>query len=79
MMMERRRPNKLVLVLVGVVHLALTTLTWRDLNRRPANEIRGSKLLWRILSGANTGGSLAYILVGRRRPPTHPSGTGVHQ
>ncbi len=70
MMMDRKKPNKLVLVLVGVIHLAVTSLTWRDISRRPANEIRGSKMLWRIISGANTGGSLAYILVGRRRSPT---------
>jgi hypothetical protein len=64
--MTERKPNKLILLMFGLVHLAVTTATWRDIQRRPANEIRGSKVLWRVVSGANTGGSVAYVLIGRR-------------
>jgi hypothetical protein len=66
----KRRPNKFVLAVIGVVHLTVVTLTWRDIRQRPADQIRGSKTLWRVLSAANTTGSGAYWLVGRRRTRT---------
>ena len=66
----KRRPNKFVLAAIGVVHLTVVTLTWQDIRRRPADQIRGSKTLWRILSAANTTGSGAYWLFGRRRART---------
>ena len=65
--MERQEPNPLVLVGALLGHLIVTGLTWRDLNRRATSEIRGSKTLWRVISGLNTSGSLAYVVVGRRR------------
>jgi hypothetical protein len=63
----KRRPNKFVLAAIGVIHLTTVTLTWRDIRQRPEDQIRGSKTLWRVLSAANTTGSGAYWLVGRRR------------
>jgi hypothetical protein len=47
-------------------HVLLAALVWRDLARRPAARVRGSKNLWRLLSAANTSGSLAYVLIGRK-------------
>jgi hypothetical protein len=64
--MARPKSGKPIL-LVLVAHLIITTLTWRDLNNRPPEQVRGNKLVWRIASGANTVGSLAYLLFGRRR------------
>ena len=49
-----------------VVHLIVTTFTWRDLARRPPGRIRGSAQLWRVASGLNTLGSVAYWTVGRK-------------
>ncbi len=66
-MAEQRKPNKLVLAVIAVVHLTAVTLTWRDLRDRPAGQVRGSKTFWRIASALNTGGSAAYWLFGRRR------------
>jgi hypothetical protein len=63
-----RRPNKLVLAVIGVVHLTVMTLTWRDLRSRPAGQVRGNKKVWRVASALNTTGSAAYWLFGRRRP-----------
>ena len=51
---------------VLVVHLVSVTLTWRDLSRRTPAEVRGNRWVWRVASGANTLGSIAYWLVGRR-------------
>jgi hypothetical protein len=50
-----------------LAHAAITTLTWRDLRRRPAEQVRGGKRLWRVASAVNTVGSMAYLAVGRKR------------
>jgi hypothetical protein len=67
--MAKQKLSPLALVLIGGTHLAITSVTWHDLKNRPADEVRGSKKLWRIFSGANTVGSLAYLLIGRRAHP----------
>lgn len=61
------KPNKLVLAATAGVHLSVTALTWRDLRDRPAWQVRGNKTIWRLASAANTIGSAAYWLYGRRR------------
>lgn len=66
-MADRRKPNKLVLAVIGVVHLTVMTLTWRDLRSRPPGQVRGNKKIWRVASALNTTGSAAYWLFGRRR------------
>ena len=48
-------------------HLLVTSLVWRDISRRRPQELRGSKALWRTLTALNTGNSVLYLLVGRRR------------
>jgi hypothetical protein len=62
--------QKLILLLVLVVHVIVARFTLRDLRRRPASAVRGPKRLWRVWATTNTTGSLAYWLVGRRREPT---------
>ena len=66
-MADRRKPNKLVLAIIGVVHLTVMALTWRDLRSRPPGQVRGNKKVWRVASALNTTGSAAYWLFGRRR------------
>lgn len=63
----KRKPNKSVLAAIGAAHLGIVAWTWRDIRRQPAEQIRGSKRLWRLLSAVNTGGSVTYWLIGRRR------------
>jgi hypothetical protein len=61
-----------VLVAFAVAHTAVAALTWRDLRTRAAGEVRGDKRIWRIAGAANTLGSAAYWLFGRRRrTPQH--------
>jgi hypothetical protein len=62
-----RKPNKLVLAAIAVVHLTAVTLTWRDLRSRPSGQVRGPKKIWQVASALNTAGSAAYWLFGRRR------------
>jgi hypothetical protein len=64
---QKRKPNKLVFAIIGVVHLTVMTLTWRDLRSRPPGQVRGNKKIWRVASALNTIGSAAYWLFGRRR------------
>ena len=55
---------------LGVIipaHVAVTAFTWWDLRRRAPEQVRGSKRLWRVASGANTLGSLFYFTLGRKR------------
>ena len=66
-MAANRKPNKLVLAIIAVVHLTAVTLTWRDLRSRPAAQVRGPKRIWQVASALNTSGSVAYWLFGRRR------------
>jgi hypothetical protein len=64
---QKRKTNKLVFAIIGVVHLTVMTLTWRDLRSRPPGQVRGNKKIWRVASALNTTGSAAYWLFGRRR------------
>jgi len=62
-----RKPNKYVLAAVAVVHVVVVALTWRDIQNRSAEQVRGSKKFWRVVSALNTGNAVVYWLVGRRR------------
>lgn len=57
------------IVVSGVVQVALLLAALRDLRRRPAEQIRGSKRLWSAAVFVNWLGPLAYFLYGRRRSP----------
>jgi hypothetical protein len=59
--------QKKTIVVVLILHLIVARLTWRDLRRRPDAAVRGPKRLWRLASGMNTSGAVAYWLFGRRR------------
>jgi hypothetical protein len=59
-----RKYIPLVSILTG--HVIFASVTWRDIKRRPAGQVRGSKTLWRILSSVNSLGSVGYWLIGRR-------------
>ena len=45
----------------------LITAAERDIQRRPAERIRGPKLLWRAVATQNVVGPAAYYGFGRRR------------
>jgi hypothetical protein len=49
------------------VALALVFTAERDIQRRPSSEVRGTKLIWRVLS-LNAVGAVGYLLWGRRDP-----------
>lgn len=51
----------------GILQLFLLGLAHRDISRRPAEQIRGGKGVWRIATLVNFIGPLAYFAFGRRR------------
>lgn len=51
--------------LVLVISLVIVGFAERDLKTRPEEEIRGSRLAWRLAS-LNAIGALAYLGLGRR-------------
>ena len=61
-----QKPPKEVVVVVVAVQAVSAAFTFRDLARRTDEQVRGPKLLWRILIGINPGNSLAYWVLGRR-------------
>ena len=71
--MQNRHWNKLStgqkigVSITGAVQIALLIAALRDLRRRPADEIRGSKRLWTAASFVNFVGPISYFLWGRRR------------
>ena len=58
--------TRIALAVLFLAEVGLAALTWRDIRNRPAEEIRGSKRLWRVISTINPGNSVAYWLVGRK-------------
>jgi hypothetical protein len=64
--MVRRKPSPPVLAALVVAHVVVTTITWRDLSRRSAAQLRGPKWFWRLFTGVQMGNSAVYWLVGRK-------------
>jgi hypothetical protein len=49
------------------VEVVLIAVAERDIRRRPADTIRGPKLLWRAVATQNVIGPAIYFILGRRR------------
>lgn len=63
--------QRAAIVSLGLAELGMKIAAARDIQRRPADQIRGSKLFWRLALLVNTFGPLGYFLLGRRKPQTH--------
>lgn len=61
-----RKPAKEVVIAVVAVEAVSAAFAFRDLARRSDDQVRGPKLLWRVVMGLNPGNSLAYWVLGRR-------------
>ncbi len=49
-----------------VLQITLLVAALWDMWRRPADEIRGDRRLWALISRVNFAGPIAYFLVGRK-------------
>jgi hypothetical protein len=56
-------------VVVGAIQLTLLLVAQRDISRRPAEQIRGSKTMWRLATLVNFIGPGSYFAFGRKRLP----------
>jgi hypothetical protein len=59
--------QRLAIMIVGLVEVVMLVATLRDIRRRPADEINGSKRLWTAAAFVNFFGPLAYFIFGRKR------------
>ena len=62
---EMSPPQQVATIASIVLSLAVVTAAQRDLHRRPDDDVRGDKRLWRLLC-LNALGALAYFRWGRR-------------
>jgi hypothetical protein len=56
-----------LLVAAATAEAALKITALIDIQRRPADQIRGPKALWRAAMAVNLLGPVSYFAVGRRR------------
>lgn len=64
---EMTSTQKKVVVAAGIVEVAVTTWCVRDLKQRPAELVRGPKLLWGPAMSIQPFGPIAYLVWGRKR------------
>lgn len=60
-------PEQTGLVVAASVQIALAATAWTDLAKRPAELVRGPKLVWAAIIAVNLIGPIAYFVFGRRR------------
>lgn len=58
--------QKAAILAGGAIELVLTAVAVRDLKRRPAQAVRGPKLLWAASFVVQPFGPLGYLTLGRR-------------
>jgi hypothetical protein len=58
--------KKALVVVVSLAQISLTVAGYRDLARRSADEVEGSKLAWGVAMLANWVGPIAYFAKGRK-------------
>ncbi|PNH82841.1 hypothetical protein CXZ05_14425 [Arthrobacter sp. AFG20] len=56
-------------LVIGAAQLAFLAAAQRDLSRRPTEQIRGSKMFWRLATLVNFIGPGSYFAFGRKRLP----------
>jgi len=60
------RGQKVAVGVVGAAQVTLTAAAYRDLLRRPAEQVNGTKLAWGLALLVNWVGPIAYFLDGRK-------------
>jgi hypothetical protein len=59
--------GRVAMWLLVAIELVLVIAAQRDITRRPAEDVRGPKLLWRAVATLNFVGPAAYFGAGRKR------------
>lgn len=55
-------------VAIGIAQVSLMLAAQRDISKRPADQINGPKLAWRVAALINFVGPMGYFILGRKRP-----------
>ncbi|MBE9927781.1 MULTISPECIES: PLD nuclease N-terminal domain-containing protein [Cellulosimicrobium] len=58
--------QRIAVGVVGAAQVTLTAAAYRDLVRRPADQVNGTKLAWGLALLVNWVGPIAYFLDGRK-------------
>jgi hypothetical protein len=61
----KQKTNTPLLIGLVAIETVSAVLAWRDLGRRPDDQIRGKKEAWRVFISLNPGNSLVYWAFGR--------------
>ena len=59
--------QKKLVVVTGIAEVAVTAWCAKDLKKRPAELVRGPKLLWGPALSVQPVGPIAYLVWGRKR------------
>lgn len=63
---ERTAREKAALVALAAAQFALGAWAQRDLSDREHDEVRGPKLVWRVVNMVTVVGPLTYLVAGRK-------------
>ena len=66
---ELSAPQRVGIVLLGAAQVALLIASQIDIQRRPAEQIKGRKIVWRLVCIINIIGPLSYFRWGRSTGP----------
>lgn len=58
--------QKKVFIAIAAIEFTAKLFALRDIHRRPAEQVRGSKRLWRMAMAINFFGPASYYAFGRR-------------
>ena len=58
--------EKVGVIVMASIQLALATSAWKDLAKRPASQVNGSKAVWGLVIAINYVGPIAYFVKGRK-------------
>ena len=64
---EMSTPQRVVVVLGGIVQISLALAAWADLAKRSPEQVNGPKGRWAGIIGINFVGPILYFAVGRQR------------
>jgi hypothetical protein len=70
--------QRMLLLAAAAAELSLKIAALIDIKRRPTDQIRGPKSLWRAAMAVNLLGPLSYFALGRKRGRASASGPAEH-
>ena len=65
--------SKTAILVLGSVQLSLAVTAWINLFRRPAHQVRGSKVVWAAVIAVTFVGPAAYFRLGRLNRADEPA------